>query len=254
MGNRAIMVRLSFPAGLDSHAQLDETQLYTRLVLARATGEYLRQSRPDLAPKMVTGYDSVCLSFDPAHDSQKQLQAWLLELGVSPDFGGYLTKYMQAGEGANQRLHRVPVVYGGEYGPDLVEVAQLKNLSVAEVIRLHSAATYSVYLVGFSAGYGYMGALPAALDLPRRSSPRAKVPRGTVALAAGMTGVYPLDMPGGWRLIGYTPLSVFEAELDPPVRFLPGDKVQFYPIEAEEVARFENVARDLKSSLEPQNG
>lgn len=254
MGENALLVRLSFAEGQDSHAQLNETERYTRLLLARATGAYLREARPDLTPRLIVGYDSVLFSFDPIQDSQKQLQSWLLELGSSPEFVNYLTNYLAESETGIKRLHRVPVVYGGEYGPDLAEVAQLKNLSVEEVIRLHSSATYSVYLVGFSAGYGYMGALPAALDLPRRSSPRLKVPRGTVALAAGMTGVYPLDMPGGWRLIGYTPLSVFEAEVDPPVRFLPGDRVQYYPITAAEIPCFESVARDLSSSLEQHNG
>jgi inhibitor of KinA len=250
MGDRAILVRLSYPPGLDSHAQLDSAARFSRLQVARAVAYLLKQYHPDWQNTLVNGYDSVLVPFDPQKDSQLALLKWLFELGASPEFVQKILRYLQEGTGNKPRRHRIPVLYNG---PDLEEVAGLKNLSVEEVIKIHSSAVYSVYLVGFSAGYAYMGALPEAIDLPRLARPRPKVPKGSVALAAGMTGVYPFDMPGGWRLLGYTPLSIFEPDCDPPLRFMPGDEVQFYPVEKDDLNSFEEIARDLSSSLDKQD-
>ncbi|MBA3295322.1 MAG: 5-oxoprolinase subunit PxpB [Acidobacteria bacterium] len=125
----------------------------------------------------------------------------------------------------------VPVCYGGELGPDLVSVADTIGATVDEVIALHCAPEYLVYVVGFVPGFAYMGVVDERLALPRRAAPRTRVPSGSVAIAAGQTGIYPMETPGGWHLLGRTPLRPFDAARNEPVLFSPGDRVRFHPID-----------------------
>lgn len=118
----------------------------------------------------------------------------------------------------------IPVRYDG---PDLLEVAERTGLTVDEVIARHSARSYRAYACGFQPGFAYLGDLDEALALPRRSSPRLRVPAGSVAIAGRQTAVYPLQTPGGWHLIGSTPLRMFDATRDPPALIHPGDEVRF---------------------------
>jgi KipI family sensor histidine kinase inhibitor len=134
----------------------------------------------------------------------------------------------------------VPMVYGGTYGPDLSFVAQHAGLSESEVIRLHSEATYHVYMIGFTPGYPYLGGLPERLHTPRLGSPRLKVPKGSVGIGGSQAGIYPLESPGGWRIIGRTPLSFFDPMKSIPTPILPGDRVQFVPVTEEEYLRAES--------------
>ena len=127
------------------------------------------------------------------------------------------------------RLIEVPLQYGGEYGIDLEWVAQYHRLQVEDVIRIHCGKKYSVYMVGFTPGFPYMGKLEEAIAVPRLETPRTLVPAGTVAIAGLQTGIYPIDSPGGWRLIGYTPLQLFNLQSDVPFLFSPGDAVRFLP-------------------------
>ena len=129
-------------------------------------------------------------------------------------------------------LWRVPVCYDGEFAPDLAEVAHLTGLSPGEVVALHSGTRYHVYMLGFLPGFPYMGDLPARLALPRRADPRVRVPAGSIAIATTLTAIYPYESPGGWHLIGTTPIRLFDCERVPPALFAPGDKVQFEPIDA----------------------
>lgn len=129
-----------------------------------------------------------------------------------------------------RRLWRVPVCYEAELAPDLSSVAQQTKLAVEDVVALHAGTRYHVYMIGFVPGYPYMGDLPQALVLPRRSDPRIRVPPGSVAIATTMTAIYPLESPGGWHLIGATPIRIFDALTSPPALFAPGDSVEFEPI------------------------
>ncbi|MEI7024979.1 5-oxoprolinase subunit PxpB [Paenibacillus sp. y28] len=140
------------------------------------------------------------------------------------------------GEGADCRLVRLPVCYGGEYGPDLAFVALHTGLSEREVIRRHSEAEYKVYMIGFAPGFPYLGGLPPELSAPRRSQPRPEVPRGAVGIAGTQTGVYPQVTPGGWQIIGRTPLSLFQPDCDPPALLQAGDRIRFVPINPVEYA------------------
>jgi KipI family sensor histidine kinase inhibitor len=121
----------------------------------------------------------------------------------------------------------VPVRYGGEYGVDLEFVAEYHRLHVEEVIRIHSEKIYTVYMMGFTPGFPYMGRLDDAIMTPRLETPRTRVPAGTVAIAGSQTGIYPIDSPGGWRLIGHTSVRLFDPEAEIPFLFSPGDEVKF---------------------------
>src|SRR5438094_1297399 len=128
-------------------------------------------------------------------------------------------------------LWRVPVCYDGEFAPDLAEVAHLIGLSPGEVIALHSGTRYHVYMLGFLPGFPYMGDLPPQLALPRRADPRLRVPAGSISIATSLTAIYPYESPGGWHLIGATPIQMFDPERPKPALFAPGDAVRFQPID-----------------------
>lgn len=125
------------------------------------------------------------------------------------------------------RWVEIPVRYGGEEGPDLREVAQQAGISPEEVVHRHTASLYRVHFVGFSPGFPYLGGMDPTLATPRRSTPRSRVPAGSVGIGGEQTGVYPQDSPGGWNLIGRTNLRLFDPDADPPCLLLPGDRVRF---------------------------
>ncbi|HTT62545.1 MAG TPA: 5-oxoprolinase subunit PxpB [Bryobacteraceae bacterium] len=128
------------------------------------------------------------------------------------------------------RTVEVPVLYGGENGPDLESVAALTGHTPDEVVAIHSGAGYLVYFLGFSPGFPYLGGLPESIAAPRLETPRKRVPAGSVAIGGRQTGVYPLASPGGWRIIGRTPLHLFDAAADPPALLQMGDHVRFVPL------------------------
>jgi len=128
----------------------------------------------------------------------------------------------------------IPVCYGGEGGPDLAAVAAAHGLTADAVVALHSGAEYFVSAVGFMPGFPYLGGLPDALRTPRRPTPRTRVPAGSVAIGGAQTGIYPFESPGGWNLIGRTPLRLFKPEGRPPTLLQAGDRVRFRPITPEE--------------------
>jgi KipI family sensor histidine kinase inhibitor len=140
------------------------------------------------------------------------------------------------------RTHRIPVLYGGEWGPDLGDVAAFARLSPAETIELHYSPLYRVYMLGFSPGFPYMGLVPASIAMPRLATPRTVVPAGSVGIAESQTAVYPTATPGGWRIIGRTPVSLFQPQSSSPFLLSPGDWVQFHPIDAKEFARMCDAA------------
>jgi len=132
------------------------------------------------------------------------------------------------------KLTRIPAIYGGDYGPDLEFVAQYHRITQEEVIRLHCSKSYFIYMIGFMPGYPYMGELPETLLMPRLKTPRLSVPKGSVAIAQKQTGIYSMESPGGWHIIGRTPVELFDPERNPPALLQMGDMAQFYPISEEE--------------------
>jgi len=137
------------------------------------------------------------------------------------------------------RHWRLPVCYDAEYALDLKEVAERTSLTTEEIVRLHSETELHVYMVGFLPGHPYLGDLPEVLNIPRRSNPRAHVPRGSVAIAIGMSVIYPVESPGGWSIIGRTPVPLFSFESENPSLFAPGDRIEIAPVERNEFSRIE---------------
>src|SRR6266404_4094615 len=135
----------------------------------------------------------------------------------------------------------IPVCYGGEYGPDLVDVSAMHGMTPEQVIELHSSATYLVYFLGFIPGFAYLGELPEALVTPRLATPRSSVPPGSVGIAGSQTGVYPFATPGGWRLLGRTPVSIFRSDRNELNLLSIGDRVRFTPISREQFASLERA-------------
>jgi KipI family sensor histidine kinase inhibitor len=142
------------------------------------------------------------------------------------------------------RLIEIPVAYGGSDGPDLDAVADACGLTPAQVVRLHSGATYIVFMLGFSPGYPYLGPLPEAIRVPRRASPRLRIPAGSVAVADRFSGIYPRETAGGWHVLGRTPLRLFDLGRDPVFLLHPGDRVRFVGIEARSSAEASPVRPD----------
>lgn len=132
---------------------------------------------------------------------------------------------------------RVPVLYGGEFGPDLPHVAALHGLTEAEVVALHTAPSYLVYMLGFLPGFCYLGGLDERLRTPRLTAPRISIPAGSVGIAGAQTGVYPLPSPGGWQLIGRTPLRLYDPHREKPILLEAGMRLRFYPIDRMEYDR-----------------
>ena len=166
------------------------------------------------------GYASVLITFDPRRTLYVQVEALVrralerLDVVALPE----------------PRRVEVPVRYGGADGPDLDEVARLHEMSTAEVVRIHSSAEYLVCFLGFSPGYPYLGGMPAELATPRLSVPRTHVPAGSVAIGGEHTGIYPVASPGGWRIIGRTPLELFHPDHAPVTLLEMGDHIRFVPL------------------------
>jgi inhibitor of KinA len=139
------------------------------------------------------------------------------------------------------RMKRIPTCYGGAFGPDLDEVARLHRLTPAQAIELHASVTYIVFFLGFVPGFAYLGKLPDALAAPRLATPRRTTPAGSVGIAEHQTGVYPFATPGGWRLIGRTPIKMFRSDRREMNFLAIGDQVRFTPISARQFAALENA-------------
>jgi inhibitor of KinA len=176
----------------------------------------------ELAP----AYATVGVFFDPARTGLEALRTEIEEA---------LRKTEPARSRAEAGLTiEVPVCYENEFAPDLRDVAWHANLSLVEVVQRHSSATYRVSCVGFSPGFPYLSGLPAELATPRRDSPRKRIPPGSVGIGGTQTGIYPSISPGGWNIIGRTPLRLFDVQREPPALFHAGDRVRFRQISREE--------------------
>ena len=162
---------------------------------------------------LVPGQASLLVEFDPLAPDPVSLETAIASVTPAPTPAG--------------RDRTIPVVYDG---PDLAEVAQLVGLSEAAVAEAHAAGEHRVLFGGFAPGFAYVGGLPDSWRIPRLGTPRTRTPAGSVAVADGMTGIYPAELPGGWRIIGRTPVTLFDPRRDPPVYLEPGDRVRFAPI------------------------
>lgn len=177
----------------------------------------------DLRP----AYGSLLVVFDPVRTDPDAME------------GAVKRALAASAEGSAPRARHVdvPVLYGGEAGPDLDGIAEAAGLTADEASALHAHASYRVAFLGFAPGFAYLSGLPERLVAPRLPTPRTRVPAGSVGIAGDQTGIYPLDSPGGWRLIGRTPLSLFSPSREPMSLLLPGDRVRFRPVSHAEYER-----------------
>src|SRR5687768_14677138 len=220
LGDSALLVRVVEDYGRESDRALD------------AVLGALHQLEAAVIPgvlELTSAYTTVAVFFDPALTSFEAVKAKIEEM-------------FQDMEPARPRVGRgstieVPVCYENEFAPDLRGVAWHAGLSEQEVVRRHSAALYRVTCVGFTPGFPYLSGLPTELATPRRASPRQEIPAGAVAIGGTQTGIYPQKSPGGWNIIGRTPISLFEVKREPPSLFRAGDRVRFRRISREEFDR-----------------
>jgi inhibitor of KinA len=174
---------------------------------------------------VVPTFRSVAVYFDPLLTDYESLIVRLKQHVTAPDLS------VPQDSDATEPI-RVPVCYGGDFGPDLVDVAKFAGVTESEAAQIHASTTYRVFMLGFLPGFAYMGTVDSRIAAPRRPTPRTRVPAGSVAIAGQQTGIYPSESPGGWQLIGRTPLRPFDPLRAAPSVFSAGDLVRFYPIQA----------------------
>lgn len=190
----------------------------------------IREVQPAWLRDLVPTYASLAVFFDPDAIDALAVERWLdvqlADDNIATDIGA-------------SRCIEIPVVYGGEFGEDLDSAALELGLPSAMLAERHAAATYTVAMIGFAPGFPYLSGLDPALALHRLATPRTRVPAGSVAIGGAQTGLYPRESPGGWRLIGRTPLRLFDPTRPSPSLLSPGDRVRFVAIDAREFARLE---------------
>lgn len=177
----------------------------------------------------VPAYELVLVPFDPDELEPTAAQARLAALATAA--GPRQAPVAPGPDAGTLPIFEVPTRYGGPDGPDLADVAAQTRRTTAEVVALHARTLYTVYMLGFSPGFAYLGSLPAALEVPRRDTPRTEVPAGSVAIATRQTAVYPIASPGGWNLIGRTDVLLWDPRADPPTPLAPGRRVRFVPVD-----------------------
>jgi inhibitor of KinA len=223
-GEGGVVVELG--DGIDPAVNARVHQL-ARAVTARLGGEVL---------EAVPSYRSLLVIHDPLRTSRERVVERLRSL---------VEELEQAPALAPQRVVRIPTCYGGVHGPDLAEVARLAGMTADEVVRRHAAPSYLVHFLGFTPGFPYLGGLDPGLATPRLDSPRARIPAGSVAIGGVQTGIYPVESPGGWRIVGRTPLRLFDPRVESPFLLDPGDGLRFVPVDQ---ATFDAIAAEVEAS------
>ncbi|AYO29539.1 5-oxoprolinase subunit PxpB [Biomaibacter acetigenes] len=181
---------------------------------------------------LIPTYRSLLIKFEPTQISFQQLEDILSRFNpkeIEKDF--------------NPLVIEIPVAYGEEFGPDLQYVAEFHSLTNEEVIQIHTEPLYRIYMLGFIIGFAYLGNMSEKIATPRLDKPRTIIPAGSVGIAGAQTGIYPLDSPGGWRLIGKTPVRLYDPQRERPILFQAGDYVRFKPISREEFFEIEEEVK-----------
>jgi inhibitor of KinA len=227
LGDSAVLVRLTGNFEADPEGALEKVLTAQQtLIAARIPGVI------ELAP----AYTTVALFYDPIRAIEagapvKNLFEWI-EQQIRETIGEQVTA-----KSITARVMEVPVCYDAEFALDLAEVARRASLEPDEVISLHSGAEYRVHCIGFTPGFPFLGGLSSKLATPRRETPRTEIPAGSVGIGGKQTGIYPVKSPGGWNVIGRTPLRLFDPQENPPVLMRAGDRVRFRPISRDEFER-----------------
>jgi inhibitor of KinA len=227
------MVAVKFLASADSAVVVEFGDRIDRAVSDQVLGLAARMRASEITGviEVVPTFRSLMVHYDPLRTSAKQLIDAIETMLASRTV---LER--------KRRLWRVPVCYERDFAPDLESVARETKLAPADVVSLHNGTRYHVYMIGFVPGYPYMGDLVEALVLPRRADPRMRVPPGSVSIATTMTAIYPVESPGGWHLIGTTPIRIFDPQAAQPALFAPGDAVEFEAIDRGSFAKIRSAA------------
>ncbi|SIS49411.1 5-oxoprolinase subunit PxpB [Salimicrobium flavidum] len=205
--------------------------------LVRTLTEHLKRKDLHWIEEVVPSYTGVAVYYDARalHAEFSSASPYETAAALFSEFVSGMGREVKEKE----KVVEIPVCYGGDFGPDLSGVAKKNGLKEKEVMEIHSSREYLVYMLGFAPGFPFLGGMDETIATPRKASPRLSVPEGSVGIAGSQTGVYPVETPGGWMLIGRTPLSLFRPEEDPPAYLQPGDRVKFYPVSFEEYKRLE---------------
>jgi len=216
MGDRGLLVEL----GNEIHPEINQSvqELYISMDLRRIQG----------VVELVPSYRSLLIVYNPLRIRLDELQNAVLDVFRDTD----------RSQLPQPKTIKIPVVYGGAYGPDLEWVADFHHIATTDVIAHHLQPTYRVYMIGFTPGYPYLGELPDEIVTPRRETPRTIVPKGSVGIAQRQSGIYSVESPGGWQIIGWTPVELFDPKGQPPSLLTMGDRVRFHQISEEEATQW----------------
>jgi KipI family sensor histidine kinase inhibitor len=189
--------------------------------------------------ELLPTYRSIQIMYNPMEIEYDELVGILKELETS----------IPEGDAGDYRIVEIPTLYGGEYGPDIEFVAEHNKISVEEVIKIHTSTDYLLYMLGFTPGFGYLGGMSEKIATPRLKTPRTKIPAGTAGIAGTQTGIYPIDSPGGWQLIGKTPIKLYDPLGEAPILLRAGDYVRFVNITEEEFFEIQKLAEQRKYNV-----
>ena len=193
--------------------------------------QLMREQHIEGIVDVIPAFCSLLINYDPRVLSYEELKERM----------EHLLKMETKTEATRKRIFEIPVCYGGEYGPDIENIAEHAGLSVEEVIKIHSSKDYLIYMLGFLPGFTYLGGLDERIYTPRLASPRLTIRAGSVGIGGSQTGIYPLDSPGGWQLMGLTPVRTYDPERQTPILVEAGDYIRFIPIDEEEFLRIQKL-------------
>ena len=185
-----------------------------------ATVQLMKEQHIEGVVDIIPAFCSLLINYDPRVISYEEMKQRMQDL----------IKVDAKAEAGRKRVFEIPVCYGGEYGPDIANIAKNAGLSEKEVIEIHSSRDYLIYMLGFLPGFTYLGGLDERIHTPRLATPRIKINAGSVGIGGSQTGIYPLDSPGGWQLMGMTPVKTYDPEREIPILVEAGDYIRFVPI------------------------
>lgn len=196
-----------------------------------ATVQLMREQHIEGVVDLIPAFCSLLINYDPrvvTYDELKERMQHLLKMDVKSD-------------AQRRRIFEIPVCYGGEYGPDIENIAEHAGLAVDEVIKIHSSRDYLIYMLGFLPGFCYLGGLDERIHTPRLANPRININAGSVGIGGSQTGIYPLNSPGGWQLMGMTPVKTYDPLREVPILVEAGDYIRFVPIDETEYKRIKEL-------------
>ncbi|WP_421616930.1 5-oxoprolinase subunit PxpB [Brevibacillus sp. TJ4] len=240
LGEHAVVVQFGTSMNLESYEKVQRT------------AALLDESPLPAMVEYIPAFATITIFYNPVelfewhkrrHAATEREQPAVSLYGLYCDLISDLLRQTEHTREAAGRIVEVPVCYGGAFGPDLGEVARLNQMGEQDVIEIHASGDYLVYMIGFAPGFPYIGGMSERIAAPRRKSPRLSIPAGSVGIAGKQTGIYPLETPGGWQIIGRTPLRLFRPEDNPPTLLRAGDRIRFSPISTEEYTAYQEGSR-----------